>query len=208
MRQTTRQLARLKESTLTLLVVASAAAQVPPAFAESGQATVQKLVQVLSTWNGSPTDKGTYYRAAQYIDYDGMAKRSLSSAEWSKLSASQKSQFTATMRTLIEQRYYVRWHKIFRKGKLAYTGESNSGGNDVVKSQLTLGKKVDPLDWTLSNDKVISLSVGKNDLLNKLSTRLQGRLDKLGFDGLLSWMKTKANIRPDDSSEANSTNSN
>jgi ABC-type transporter MlaC component len=187
---------------LALLTAISMSASGPAWAAGSGQATVEKLVNVFTSWSGNPSDKKGIADADRYIDYNVMAERSLSSAEWGKLNAAQKKQFVDTLRTLIEQRYYVRWHKIFSKGKLIYQGESKSSGDEVVKSQLTVGKKVDPLDWRLSNDKVISLSVGKSDLLKKLSTRLEGRLGKLGFNGLLAWMKNKANIHPDESSSS------
>jgi hypothetical protein len=177
----------------------------PPALAESGTQVVQHVVQIFTTWNGSKSDTRMYTEASNYIDYMGMAERSLTSAEWKKLSAAQKGEFVKTMRTLIEQRYYVRWHKLFSKGKLSYLGENKSGDETTVKSQLTIGKKVDPLNWLLARDKILSLSVGKSDLLTKLSTRLKGRLDKLGFNGLLTWMKNKANISPEESSDQATT---
>ena len=179
-----------------------------PVQAQAGKATIDKLVQVFTHWSGSPKDTSAYVEASRYIDYTGMAQRSLTPAEWNKLSAEQKAQLAKTLRALIEQRYYTRWHKIFNKGKVIYESETASGGDTVVKTQLNVGKKVDQLEWRLDNGgtKVVSLSIGEADLLKKLSARLQGRLNKYGFDGLLTWLKGKANIGPSQEYEEASTN--
>jgi ABC-type transporter MlaC component len=167
--------------------------------------TVSDLVQIFTSWSGNAKDRSAYVEAAKHIDYQGMAQRSLSPAEWSKLSAKERSEFTGTLRTLIEQRYYTRWHRIFAKGKLTFKGETTVGGDTLVKSDLLLGKKVDALEWRLDTvngeHKVVSLAVGQSDLLKKLSARLQGRVEKVGFKGLLTWMQSKASIGPSDSYE-------
>lgn len=194
----------------TLLIAAIAASAITQsAYAQAGKGTVDKLVQIFTSWSGSPSDHKVFAEAANYIDYTGMAERSLKSAEWSKLTPQQKSEFTNTLKTLIEERYYTRWHKIFAKGKLTHTGESNSGGDTIVKSNLVVGKKTDALAWRLDNNgsKVVSLSVGDSDLLQKLSSRLEGRLNKVGFPGLLTWMKGKANIGPSETYEASADHS-
>ena len=181
----------------------------PQAYAQSGKATVEKLVQIFTSWSGNPADRKILSEAAAYIDYNGMAERSLKSAEWSKLSPQQRTEFAQTLKTLIEERYYTRWHRIFAKGKLAFQSESNSGGDVIVKSNLVIGKKTDALSWRLDNNgsKVVSLAVGDSDLLQKLSSRLEGRMAKVGFQGLLTWMKGKANIGPSDTYEASANES-
>lgn len=175
------------------------------AQAQTGRETIEKLVQVFTAGSGKPSNRQSYQEASQYIDYRGMAQRSLNADEWKKLSAPQKEEFTKDLRALIEERYYARWHKIFSKGKLAFTGETSQGGDALVNTKLTLGKKVDQLQWRLdcqgTERKVVSLSVGDSDLLKKLSSRLQGRLNKYGFTGLLVWMKNKANIAPTEATE-------
>jgi len=199
-------------SLIVAAVCAANFAGLSPAQAQMPKDTVNSLVQIFTTWSGNARDRSTYTEAAKHIDYQGMAQRSLSPAEWSKLTAKQKSDFTGTLRTLIEQRYYTRWHRIFAKGKLTFKGESNAGGDTIVKSDLLLGKKVDSLEWRLDTvngeHKVVSLAVGQSDLLKKLSARLQGRVAKVGFNGLLTWMKNKASIGPSDNYEEASSTTN
>jgi ABC-type transporter MlaC component len=176
-----------------------------PVSAQTPKETVSSLVQTFTSWSGNVNDRSAYAEAAKLIDYQGMAQRSLSPAAWGKLSAKERSEFTGTLRTLIEQRYYTRWHRIFAKGKLTFTGETNVGSDTLVKSDLLLGKKTDTLEWRLDTvngeRKVVSLAVGQSDLLKKLSARLQGRVEKGGFNGLLTWMKSKANIGLNDNYE-------
>ena len=192
-------------SLIVVAIVAGNLVWLQPASAQTGTETINRLVQIFTTWNGNAKDRSAYAKAARYIDYQGMAQRSISASEWNKLSATQKSDFANSLRSLIEERYYTRWHRIFNKGKLTYKGECNVGADTVVKSDLQLGKKVDALEWRLDTvggeHRVVSLAVGQSDLLKKLSSRLQGRLDKVGFDGLLTWMTSKANIGPSENYE-------
>jgi ABC-type transporter MlaC component len=195
---------KFAQSILAAATIFLAANPAPAAEAKQGKETIDKLVQLFKGWSGKSSDRQYYAQAAKYIDYQTMAQRSLSNGEWKKLTPQQKNEFVSTLRTLVEDRYYTRWHRIFSKGTLTYSGESVSNGDVIVQTQLTLGKKVDPLNWRLdkqgSDMKIVSLSVADADLLNKLSTRLTGRLNKYGFDGLLAWMKNKANIGPGDNS--------
>ena len=184
----------------TTMAIGTIGATSLPACAETGKETVDKLVQVFTTWKGNGPNKEAYDEAAKYIDYHAIAQRSLNTDEWKKLTPMQKDEFVKSLKALIEERYYIRWHKIFSKGSMAFVGEANSGGDTIVKTKLTLGKTIDPLEWRLNssgNDhKVVSLDVNDSDLLKKLNGRLQGRFDKYGFNGLLGWMKDKANVGP------------
>lgn len=179
------------------------------AFAQSGKDTIDRLVQIFSSWNGNSTDKHAYSEVAKYIDYRGMAERSLKPEEWKKLNPAQKNDYTKTLQSLIEERYYVRWHRIFNKGKITYKGESTVGGDTLVKTDLLVGKKTDPLVWRLDAQggerRVVSLAVNDSDLLKKLSGRLEGKLAKMGFPGMLAWMKNKANLEPNEGTEQAST---
>jgi ABC-type transporter MlaC component len=176
-----------------------------PVAAQTGKSTVDKLVQTFTSWSGNANDRQTYNEAAKYIDFRGMAERSLKPEEWKKLNPSQKNDYTSTLKTLIEERYYTRWHRIFVKGHLSYRGETNVGADTVVKTELLLGKKVDVLSWTLDTQggerKVVSLAVGESDLLKKLSNRLEGKLNKMGFPRLLAWMRNKADIDTNEGAE-------
>lgn len=176
-----------------------------PAQAQTGRATIDRLVGIFSQWSGSSQESKVYREAAGYIDFEGMAERSLS-GEWKKLSPAQRAEFTDTLRTLIEERYYLRWHKIFKKAKLAYVNESSAGGDTKVATLITLGKKKDQVEWQLDSKdgqpKLINLAVNDSDLLNRLSGRLQNKLNKAGFAAMIAWMKNKSNS----SSEAEKSN--
>lgn len=164
------------------------------ANAASGWAAVQKLTGILTAWDGQPNNAKVYRAAAQYIDYDTIAQRSLGSPQWNKLTATQRTQFTGTLEKLMEQRYYVRWHKIFSRGKLTFAGQSSSGGDSLVKTNLVVGKKTDSITWRLKSgdNKIVSMAVADKDLVDRLSQRLQLHLKKSGFDGMLAWMESKA----------------
>src|SRR5438552_4227782 len=84
----------------------------PAAQIENGKQTVEHLVNLFSAWNGKKPDQRVYAEAAQNIDYELMACRSLGTAEWEKLTPTQRKEFTKTFQSLVEQRYYSRWHKI------------------------------------------------------------------------------------------------
>lgn len=169
----------------------------PPVMAApvNGWQNVQKLVEVVSAWKGDKADPSVNRQAAKYIDYQSMAQRSLGDEQWAKLNAGQKSQFTATLRNLMEQRYYPRWHRIFVKAKLQHVSDTASGADTLVKTHMLVGKKSDELVWRLTgkgDPKVVSLAIGDKDLLTKLKVRLQDKLAKSNFASLLSWMQSKA----------------
>jgi hypothetical protein len=172
--------------TLLVSVVFSA----HPSFAaEPGFTSVQNIVNVFS---GSGSD--SYRSAGSYIDYDAMSQRSLGGAQWSKLTAKEKHDYTAALKVLMEQRYYPRWHRIFSKAKVEFVSKSGSGGDLLVKTNLVVGKKRDAMTWRLNerNDKVVSLAIGDKDLLDRLTNRLQPKLKKSGFQAMLSWMQSHA----------------
>jgi hypothetical protein len=94
---------------------------------------------------------------------------------------------------LVEQRYYPRWRKIFGKGKVTFQEETSQGGDILVRTKLLLGKKDELLSWRVADrggaQKIVSLSVSNNDLLERLKSRIKARQKKVGFDALLAWMK-------------------
>lgn len=186
-----RSMARL----LSLLVLCCSTGV--PAFAQSSaKDTIHSLVASFSQWNGQSSDRAVLGNAAKYIDYRTMAERALSQAKWEKLTTTQQDRFIGSLKTLIERRYYRRWHKLFGKYKLNYVGELTAGQDILVKTSLTLGKKADLITWRLDTShgdlKVVSLATGDKDLLSRLSVRLQARYNKYGFDKLLAWMQRKA----------------
>jgi MlaC protein len=127
-----------------------------PGFAlEPAYSSVQNVVNVFSGPGSS-----NFKSAENYIDYDAMSQRSLGTAQWSKLTAKQKHDYTAALKVLMEQRYYPRWHRIFSKAKVEFVSKSQSGSDLLVKTNLVVGKKSDAMTWRLNerNDKIVSLA--------------------------------------------------
>lgn len=131
------------------------------------------------------------------IDYHEMSLRCLGKKDWDSLTAAQRSQFVASLKGLVEQRYYPRWRKIFCKGKVTFQDETTQRGDILVRTKLLLGKKEELLSWRVvgqsGSQKIVSLSVSNSDLLERLKSRIKARQQKVGFDALLAWMKGRSN---------------
>lgn len=131
------------------------------------------------------------------IDYQEMSLRCLGKKDWDGLTAAQRGQFVASLKGLVEQRYYPRWRKIFGKGKVTFQDETTQRGDIVVRTKLLLGKKEELLSWRVvgqsGSQKIVSLSVSNSDLLERLKSRIKARQQKVGFDALLAWMKGRSN---------------
>lgn len=129
----------------------------------------------------------------QILDYQEMSVRALGRRQWDTLSASQKRDFSDSLEALVEKRYYPRWRKIFGKGKVTFVEETGAGSDTLVKTRLTLGKKVETLAWRLTDKgtRVVSLSVSDKDLLERLKSRINSRRKKgkLDVDQLIAWMR-------------------
>lgn len=167
----------------------------------AGKATIEKVSNLFSVWTASSAPSVSK-EAAVLIDYDEMAEKAMG-VHWGRLNPVERKQFTATLRHIIEQRYYKRWHKVFARGELAYKTEQPVEGDLFVRTNLKVGKKSDVLIWRLSNRsgqyKVISIAVNRKDLLDRLSTRLDARMKKKeSFQQLLAWMRDEADVDDDD----------
>ncbi len=114
------------------------------------------------------------------------------------MNASQKQELTATIETLVENRYFPRWEKIFGKGDVTYIGQSRRNGDILVSTNLRLGQKDDPLIFqlTAAEPRVVSLTVNKNDLLTKLTQRIQAHQAKEGYPAMIAWLKGKGKCDP------------
>jgi ABC-type transporter MlaC component len=158
----------------------------------AAQETVSHLVSLFINWNGDKLSQSFSNQAAQYIDYDLMSSMVLGDDNWAKLSAVQRRSFTASFRKLIEQRYYVRWHKIFKHGKFSYGGETNSAGQIVVKTEIAVKQQRTMVNWKLrqvqGSYKVVSLTTDHRDLIEILQPRFDKVLSQHGFNGLMSWI--------------------
>ena len=168
---------------------------------------MQELVTLFSAWSGQRVDPAISDAAARQIDYPGMAEYTLGPAQWDKLTASQKRDFVTVFRKLVEERYYPRWHKIFYNGKVTFLSEASVNGDTLVKTALTVGKQEDMVIWRLhpraGELKVVSMTVGDKDLLDRLRSRFRKHLSRDGVDGLIAWLKDK--LDEDDTSGTGST---
>ncbi len=187
-------------------VAPTAVAPIGPAgesAAGPGWAAVDQLLRTFDCAGPSKVSRSASKPAAKVasnpsklIDYQEMSVRCLGKKDWDGLSASQRSQFVGSLKGLVEQRYYPRWHKIFGKGKVTFQEEASQSGDILVKTKLLLGKKEELLSWRVASQsgsqKVISLSVANSDLLERLKSCIKARQKKAGFDGLLAWMKGRS----------------
>ncbi|HNB17398.1 MAG TPA: ABC transporter substrate-binding protein [Candidatus Obscuribacter sp.] len=161
--------------------------------------TVERLLRgfsedfALTRQKGKGAASAGHSQPSQIIDYQEMSVRALGRRQWETLSTSQKRDFSASLEALVEKRYYPRWRKIFGKGKVTFVEETGVGGDTLVKTRLTLGKKVETLAWRLTDKgtRVISLSVSDKDLLERLKSRINSRCKKgkLDVDQLIAWMR-------------------
>ena len=172
----------------------------------SGWSTVQKIVQTFQS-DSKLSASAQAAQLNQLIDYHEIAYRSLSEAEWKSLNSAQRLELTATIRTLVEHRYYPRWQKIFGRGQVLFVAENkleNKAENKIdpkaksdskVRTTLRLGQKDDPLDWQLSNSggspRLISLAINQKDLLITLRQRIEAHQTRGGYNGMIAWLKGK-----------------
>lgn len=142
---------------------------------------------------GQGAASAAHSQPSQILDYQEMSVRALGRRQWETLSASQKRDFSGSLEALVEKRYYPRWRKIFGKGKVTFVEETGVGGDTLVKTRLTLGKKVETLAWRLTDKgtRVVSLAVSDKDLLERLKSRINSRRKKgkLDVDQLIAWMR-------------------
>ena len=182
------------------------------AFAQTtGKEAVQELFTLFSAWSSSQNQTHIFEEAARHIDYPVMAESAFTPAQWDTFTPAQKRELISSFRTLVENRYYQRWHKLFLRSHLNITSEAKAGSDTYVKSYITEGKSEDTVIWRLrpkgADMMVISLDVNGKDLVDRLSERLQRHLKKGGPAGLISWIKDKADIEEDEASNSSSSNS-
>jgi ABC-type transporter MlaC component len=166
-----------------------------PGLALESKPTVEALVGLFSKWSGSRTDHTNLNEAARYIDYKYMSRRALGTANWDKLSESQRDEFEKAFKTLIEQRYYPRWHRVFSKSKITYGKESVENGLVHLKTEISVGDDREHVDWELvtrgTDAKVVNLTVDGKDLIARIARRLQKRLNKSGFRSVMTWIRNR-----------------
>jgi ABC-type transporter MlaC component len=169
---------------------------IPPVVALDSKSTVESLVKLFSQWGTGVNSRTFAAQAAQFIDYRTMSQMALGAENWRKLNEPQRQEFTQSFRTLVEKRYYPRWHKIFSKSQTTYGKESVQNGLTRIRTQVTLKDSVQQVDWELkaqgAETKVVNLSVEDKDLVMRVGRRFQKKLAQSGFPALLAWLKTQA----------------
>lgn len=179
----------------TCLMLASAWA-LPPLSAQNGKQVVQEVITLLSAPpNKNGSERSIYEAVNRHMNYEDMCANLLTSREWERLSAAKKQRIQSMVQRLIEKRYYPRWQKLFSKGKIAFVGEAQARNDVFVKTQLTIGKKESQVIWHLRPKQgemtILSLAVGRKDLLASMTTRFQRHLKEGGMDGVVTWLKDK-----------------
>ena len=200
------QLSVLRAGLLAFLLVTTVFWPLHAEGSLSAKDSVSSLIASFVQWDGKATDKSRLDQLARSIDYDGMSQRAVGSQQWAKLSASQKSEFIAALRNVIERRYYPRWHRLFSKGTVAYGAQTKSQAETSLETKLSVGKSKQNLSWLLDEKagelKVVSLKVDKSDLVTRLHARISSKLEKSDFDKVLAWLKSKSSDVGDDAAAA------
>jgi len=167
-----------------------------PAYSESGTRTVQELIELFSRPAPEDGEPQPYQSAAQLIDYAGMSEQLLAKSQWEHFTPAQQREITASIQSLLEQRYYERWHKLYGRGKVSYLGEKTANDNVYVSTILVLGKEKESIIWELrprgGKLMVTDINADGKDMLARLKLRVQRHLSKDGYDGLISWLKRKS----------------
>jgi ABC-type transporter MlaC component len=164
---------------------------------QTGKETIEALVRIFSgrKENNSSTDKARFKEAANYIDYENMAQQAIGTNYWNKLSNAQKKSYVQSFRVLVEQRYYKRWHRIFSKSKIIYTGEEKlPSDNTLVKTKIITGSNNKMAIWTLSGTepKVVNLTIDDRDLVKRAYARFQRKIKGVGVTSFVGWIQHRA----------------
>ncbi len=191
-----------------LLICLISLFNIEPVYAQSEKDSVISIVKIFSEQkdvNHFVLDKTQLVAIEGLIDYSTMAQYAIGKNNWTKLSNSQRIIYVNDFKSLLEHRYYPRWHKIFAKSTFSCGSDVHQGQNILVNSTITTGEKTEHITWTLTGQpaKVIDLTVDENDLLKRLQTRFQKKLASGDIPAFISWLD-KACKQLADKNEQNS----
>jgi ABC-type transporter MlaC component len=184
------------------------AAKTAPAKAGPGTAAVKQANDTISgllkqkAAAGSPEEKALAGKVTTsvrgFLDIDQLGKRAMVD-NWEKLSKEQKEQFSALLRSLIEDNY-VRGLRSNLAYQVDYTGETtDKDGNIVVATNVKTERKGRPFNIAIEyvlvkeGDKLRAWDV-KTDgvgLVENYRAMFNKIIAKDGVDGLLAKMKKK-----------------
>jgi ABC-type transporter MlaC component len=193
-----------KRVAIAIVVFGLAVAQtgIPSRAQNNGKEAVQELVTLFSAWSDQRGRRNIFDAAAQHIDYQTMAEMAFTRPQWDSFTVEQKREMVQSFRSLVENRYYKRWHKLFLRSHLNIANEAKAGSDTYVKTYLTQGKDDDTVIWRLhprgGELMVVDLNVNGRDLITRLSERFQKQLKKRGANGLIAWIKEQAHDDKDE----------
>src|ERR1700722_13354874 len=147
---------RSKKQIIVALIAAAwlAAPAMSPALAQvSGKDTVVELGTLFSAWSSPRSRHNIFDEAARHIDYTTMAQMTFTPAQWDSFAPAQKKELVQAFRSLVENRYYRRWHKLFLRSRLTVANEAKADGDIFVKTYVTEGKDEDTVIWRLRSHK-------------------------------------------------------
>ena len=207
----------MKRLLLALVITASAAplalagpeaAKTAPAKAGPGTTAVKQANETLSNLlkqkvaAGSPEEKALAAKVTTsvrgFLDIDQLGKRAMAD-NWDKLTKAQQTEFSALLRSLIEDNY-VRGLRANLSYQVEYVGEAaDKDGNIVVATNVKTQRKGRPftigIEYVLvkEGDKLRAWDV-KTDgvgLVENYRAMFNKIIAKDGFDGLIAKMKKK-----------------
>jgi phospholipid transport system substrate-binding protein len=136
----------------------------------------------------------------QFLDFEELAKRALV-RHWDGLSVKQRTEFTATLRDLVERNYLKQLHGS-PNYDLNFDKESKDGNeasvHAVLETVTSKGKKVSveleyKMVWKAGHWVVYDVITDEQSLLENYRAEFNKVIDKDGFDALLAKMRKKLN---------------
>lgn len=172
----------------------------PAALALSPKAQTEKDVVetfIAAVSKSEPSKSGTkaFDDAAQYMDFEEMARRGFGDAGWAKFSPEEQKEITSLFRKLMQLRFFPRWRRVFQSGHFSITQTVKQGTDSLVTGNLKMEGKQNALAFRVAKThdgyKLVSMSVKDKDLLDRTSVRLKRGLKHKGAQGLIAHLRKK-----------------
>ncbi len=156
---------------------------------------VLQFISTVTRTDSMATRKNTFNDAAVHMDFNEMAKRAFGDSGWATFSTADQKEVTQLFRQMLQNRYFVRWRRVFSDGKYEVKSTNKDKKEASVIGLLKLsGKKSDVnfrLVETADGPKIISMVVSGKDLLERTSIRLKRALKNKGAKGLIAYLKKR-----------------
>jgi ABC-type transporter MlaC component len=180
---------------IPLLAISLSLAVTQPAKAQEGTAAVQRIISTVTAGGRRKTKVNLAKAMADKADYDTMAQHLFSPKQWQQMTIAERTGVTTSVRNILERRYYKRWHKLYSRSQVQYLGETPINGGIAVRTMLNDHSSSESVTWQLSkkNGKLLvtDLNVDGKDLVDGLRDKVQKRLRRQGYDGVVTWLKTR-----------------